>query len=122
MKILVYGTTQFDSYDTFLRGLIVAIEENIVSGDNRIEVLTAGPHKINNFTAEFINKTEGYFKQKKIKTKFSRVRYNDMIDKLVDLGINHVISFNSKTDPDRFFDSIISKAEENKIKTSYYKY
>ena len=122
MKILVYGTNKFDSYDIFYRGLIVAIQNEHDPSDNRIEVLSAGPHKVNSFTAEFINRTEGFFKQKKIKTRFSRVRYNDMAESLVDLSIDHVISFNSKADPDRYFDSIITKAEENGIKTSYYKY
>ena len=28
MKILVYGTDTFDDYSTFMRGLVVAIDEN----------------------------------------------------------------------------------------------
>lgn len=122
MKILVYGTQKFDDYPTFMRGLVVAIEENLVLQDNRIEVLTAGPRKINSYTAEFINRSEGYFKQKRIKTKFLRVRYDDVLNNMESYGIDHVVSFNSKGDPDRLFDSILTKAEKLNIPSSYYRY
>lgn len=121
MKILVYGTDSFSDYNTFMRGLVVAIDENVDPNDKRIEVLTAGPHKINNFTAEFINKTEGYFKQQGIKTRFSRVKKSDIVGSFESLGINHVVSFNSKED-NRFFDVLLDKAEKNNVKSSYYKY
>jgi hypothetical protein len=52
MKILVYGTDKFEDYPTFMRGMVVAIEENITHSDGRLDVYTAGPHKINNFVAK----------------------------------------------------------------------
>lgn len=121
MKILVYGTESFDDYNTFIRGLVVAIDEHADPNDKKIEVFTAGPHKINNFTAEFINKTEGYFKQQGIKARFSRVRKSDILSSFDSLGINHVVSFNSKSD-NKLFDVLLDKAEKNNIKSSYYKY
>jgi hypothetical protein len=121
MKILVYGSDSFDDYATFMRGLIVAIEDNMYSNDNTIEVLTAGPHKINNFTAEFVNRTEGFFKQKGVKTKFKRVRKNEIIDDFEGYKLDHIISFNKKTDQ-RFFDVLMDKAENSNINSSYYKY
>lgn len=121
MKILVYGSDKFSDYSTFMRGLIVAIEDSLYSNDNKIEVYTAGPHKINDFTAEFINKTENYFKQKKIKTRFSRIRKSDVLDSFEAYGFDHVLSFNSKNDS-RFFDVILDKAENNKVPASLYKY
>jgi hypothetical protein len=120
MRILVYGTEKFDDYSTFMRGLVVAIDDHTNPSDTKIEVFTAGPHKLNNFTAEFINKTEGFFKQKNIKTRFTRVKKSDIIDKFEDYDFDHIVSFGSKSDQ-RFFDTILDKAETNNISASYYK-
>jgi len=121
MKILVYGTETFNDYSTFMRGLVVAIEDSLYVNDTKIEVYTAGPHKVNDFTAEFINRTEDFFKQKKIKTKFNRIRKSDVIEKFDSYSFDHVLSFNSKNDQ-KLFDVIIDKAETNKVPSSYYKY
>lgn len=121
MKILVYGSESFDDYSTFMRGLVVAIEDNLYIQDDKIEVLTAGPHKINNFTAEFINRTEDYFKQKGIRTKFSRVRKSEVVQDFDTIKLDHIISFNKKTDP-KSYDVLMQKAEEKNINSSYYKY
>ena len=121
MKILVYGSDKFADYATFMRGLVVAIEDTQVSNDNKIEVYTAGPHKINDFTAEFINRTEGFFKQKGIKTKFSRVKKSEVVEHFETYGFDHVLSFNSKQDQ-KFYDALIDKAEAKNIPSSYYKY
>ena len=121
MKILVYGTDTFNDYSTFMRGLVVAIEDSMYSNDSKIEVYTAGPHKVNDFTAEFINRTEDFFKQKKIKTKFSRVRKSDVLSSFESYGFDHVLSFNSKSDP-KIFDVMLDKAESSKVASSYYKY
>lgn len=122
MKILVYGTESFDDYPTFMRGLVVAIESNLDGQDNRIEILTAGPHKINNFTAEFVNRSEALLKQKKMKIKFNRVNFKEVSSNFEAHDLNYVISFNTKTDRDRFFDPIISKAEQHNVESAFYRY
>lgn len=122
MKILVYGTQKFEDYPTFMRGLVVAIEENLVKQDSVIQVLTAGPRRINSYTAEFINRSENYFKQKKIRTKFTRVKYEDVLSNMESYDIDYVVSFNSKGDPEKLFDSILTKAEKLNIPASYYRY
>lgn len=122
MKILVYGTQKFEDYPTFMRGLVVAIEENLVKQDPVIQVLTAGPRRINSYTAEFINRSENYFKQKKIRTKFTRVKYEDVLANMESYDIDYVVSFNSKGDPEKLFDSILTKAEKLNIPASYYRY
>ena len=121
MRILVYGTDKFEDYPTFMRGIVVAIEDNMKTGDGRIEIFTAGPHKINNFVAEFVNRSEAMFKQNKIKARFSRVRKAEVIENFDSYDFDHVLSFNSKDDQ-RFFDVLLDKAENKKIKASYYKY
>jgi len=121
MKLLVYGSDKFDDYATFMRGVIVAIEENLKGNDSKIELYTAGPHKINNFTAEFINRTESFFKQKTVKTKFSRVNKKEIMQDFESYDFDHVLSFNSKSD-DRFFDVLLDKAEKAEVNASCYKY
>lgn len=121
MRILVYGTEAFNDYPTFMRGVVVAIEDNIKNGDGRIDIYTAGPHKINNFTAEFINRSENMLKQNKIRARFHRVRKAEVLENFTEYDFDHILSFNSKNDQ-KFFDTILDKAEKNKIKSSYYKY
>jgi hypothetical protein len=121
MKILVYGSKSFEDYPTFMRGVVVAIEENLYKQDKQIKLLAAGPRRINGYAAEFINRSEGLFRQKKIWTKFTRVKYEDVLENLEKYEIDHIVSFNSKSDPDKTFDAIIRKAEKLKIPASYYK-
>ncbi len=122
MKILVYGTEAFDDYYTFMRGMVVAIQGMDMGNDNRIEVVTAGPHKINNFTAEFVNRSENFIKQKKIKIRFNRINYKDALSNFEAHEFDYVISFNTKTDRDQFFDPIISKAEQHGVEAAFYRY
>ncbi|CAB5221904.1 hypothetical protein UFOVP359_127 [uncultured Caudovirales phage] len=122
MKILVYGSKSFEDYPTFMRGVVVAIEEHLYKNPNKIQILTAGPRRVNGYSAEFINRSEALFRQKNIRTKFTRVKYEEILENMENYEIDHVVSFNSKSDPDKFFDSIITKAEKLKIPASYYRY
>jgi hypothetical protein len=122
MKILVYGTESFDDYSTFMRGVVVAIESNLNDNDNLINILTAGPHKINNFTAEFVNRSESLLRQKKMKIRFTRVSFKDVLSNFKSYELDYVISFNKKTDRDQLIDAMISKAEEHKVESAFYKY
>lgn len=122
MKILVYGSHKFDNYETFMRGVVVAIDTYIDDTTKSIELLTAGPYKINNFAAEFNNKTLQYFKQKGIKIKFSKVNHKDVMDNFEKYSINHVLLFMQKNDIMMTLDSMIHKAESNGINSSVYKY
>jgi len=121
MKILVYGTDKFEDYPTFMRGMVVAIEENITHSDGRLDVYTAGPHKINNFVAEFINKSEVMFKQNGIKARFNRVRKAQVIEGFDAYEFDHIVSFNSKSDV-KSFDVLLDKAEKAEVNASCYKY
>lgn len=122
MKILVYGSHKFDDYSTFMRGIILAIDSQIVDATKTVELLTAGPYKVNSFTAEFCNKTQQYFKQKKIKIKFSKVSYNDVMSNFENYDINEVLLFASKDDIIMSWDSLIHKADEFGVETAIYKY
>jgi hypothetical protein len=122
MKILVYGTESFEDYGTFMRGMAVALQSTVGAADNRIDILTAGPHKINNFTAEFVNRSEDLIKQNKMKIKFNRVSFREVLSNFESYDLDYVISFNTKNDRDKFFDPIISKAEQHNVEAAFYRY
>lgn len=122
MKILVYGSHKFGDYNTFMRGVIVAIDKLIDDSTTNIELLTAGPYKINNFTAEFNNKTLSYFRQKGIKIKFSKVNHTHVLENFGEYDINHVLLFMDKSDILMALDSMIHTAEEFGVDSSVYKY
>jgi len=73
MIIVVEGTKSFNSYETFMRAMGVALS-NIK--DNNVEVWSIGPHHINNYTAAFCNTTENYLKQKGIRISFKKMHRN----------------------------------------------
>ena len=81
-----------------MRGMVVAIEENMNNSDGRLDVYTAGPHKINNFVAEFVNRSEAMFKQNGIKARFNLVRKAQVTEDFDTYEFDHVLSFNSKED------------------------
>jgi len=121
MKILVYGNNKFSDYDTFTRAVVVAIDNNVTSDDNRIDIYTAGPYKINQFAAEFVNKTEGFFRQKGIKSRFYRVLKNDVAENFDNYDLNGVVYLSTKNDRSEIFDVVISEAENKNIPVSIYK-
>jgi hypothetical protein len=69
--IAVEGTKTFDNYETFMRAMGVALSQP--NNEDIIEVWSAGPYKINNFTASFCNSAENYLKQKGFKVIFRKL-------------------------------------------------
>ena len=121
MNILVYGNNKFSDYDTFTRAVVVAIDNNVTSDDNRIDIYTAGPYKINQFAAEFVNKTERFFKQKGIRSRFYRVLKNDVQENFDNYALDTVVYLSTKNDRSEVFDVVISEAENKNIPVSIYK-
>jgi hypothetical protein len=121
MKILVYGNNKFSDYDTFTRAVVVAIDNNVTSSDDKIDIYTAGPYKINQFAAEFVNKTERFFKQKGIKSRFYRVLKNDVVENFDKYDLDSVVYLSTKYDRSEIFDMVISEAESRNIPVSIYK-
>lgn len=121
MKILVYGNTKFADYNTFTRAVVVAIDNSIGLDDSKLDIYTAGPYKINQFAAEFVNKTEGYFKQKGIKSRFYRVLKNDVVENFDKYSPDSVVYLSTKNDNSEIFDTVISSAEKKNIPVNIYK-
>lgn len=121
MKILVYGSNKFSDYDTFTRAVVVAIDHAVSNVDTRLDIYTAGPYKVNQFTAEFVNKTENFFKQKGIKSRFYRVLKNDVVENFDKYELDSVVYLSTKNDRSEIFDVVISEAESNNIPVNIYK-
>lgn len=121
MKILVYGSNKFADYDTFTRAVVVAIDNAVDSVDNRLDIYTAGPYKVNQFTAEFVNKTEAFFRQKGIKSRFYRVLKNDVEKNFDKYELSSVVYLSTKKERSEIFDVVISEAEERNVPVSIYK-
>jgi hypothetical protein len=98
MNILVYGTDSFNDYSTFMRGLVVCIDNNHKEETREVVIYSAGPYALNHMTAEFCNKTLDYFKQKKIKIKFHRIPIKTASKKIAEINPDEVISFQARLD------------------------
>ena len=121
MKILVYGNSKFSDYDTFTRAVVVAIDNLVDLQDKKIDIYTAGPYKINQFTAEFVNRTEQFFKQKGIRSRFYRILKNDVVENFDSYGLDGVVYLSTSNDRSEVFDTIIADAETSNIPVSVYK-
>lgn len=66
MNVAVQGTKEFNDYVIFMRGMSIVLQDS----DSVLNVYSAGPAKINSFTSEFLNKTEGTLKRNGISTRF----------------------------------------------------
>jgi len=71
MIIAVQGTKSFADYETFMRAMGVALSQP--NSESVIEVWSAGPHNVNNYTAAFCNSAENYLKQKGYKVLFKKL-------------------------------------------------
>lgn len=112
MIIVVEGTKNFNSYDTFVRAMGVALSN---LKDSSIEVWSIGPHNVNNYTAAFCNITENYLRQKKIKVSFSRMHYSVVENNLH--RVDYYAFFGSKKDQ---ISKVCANAELHGIETGIF--
>lgn len=80
MIIAVEGNKSFADYETFMRAMGVALSQP--NDESIIEVWSAGPHKINSFTAAFCNSSENYLKQKGYRIMFKKLPQNYIQDNM----------------------------------------
>lgn len=85
MIIAVEGTKSFKDYEVFTRAMGVALS-SVNNVDKNIEVWSAGPHNVNNFTAAFCNITENYLKQKGFKISFRKLPARYIEDNINDVS------------------------------------
>lgn len=94
MIIAVQGTKNFSDYETFMRAMGVALSQ--VNNEDSIEVWSAGPHNVNNFTAAFCNSSENYLKQKGYKITFKKLPVNYVLDNIS--SVSYLAFFGSKNE------------------------
>jgi hypothetical protein len=119
MNILVSGSPSFSNYQTFIRGVGVAIDESLprdsdgnpVLQDNAINMIniySAGPVNINNYTAEFVNLTERSVKSMGYKIRYHRYPYRRCVSEIKNWDLDVVVTFGI-TDPTSDPISVTSK-------------
>jgi len=112
--IAVEGTKKFADYETFMRAMGVALSQP--NNEDIIEVWSAGPYKINNFTAAFCNSAENYLKQKGFKVIFRKVP-QDYVEENIDY-VSYFAFFSTKNErPSRLF----ATAELNDVEAGLFK-
>lgn len=95
MIIVVQGSKLFDDYEIFMRAMSVALSTK--TEDSDIQVWSAGPHKINNFTAAFCNSSENFLRQKGYKITFSKTSTQWIQDNIS--FINYFAYFSKPNEP-----------------------
>lgn len=105
MIIVVEGTKGFSDYDIFMRAMGVALSS--VNNDQEIQVWSAGPHKINNFTAAFCNSSENYLRQKGFRVNFSKANPTWISDNLS--YVNYFAFFSLPKEP---LSRLVQKAQQ----------
>lgn len=94
MIIAVQGTKSFSDYETFMRAMGVALSQP--NADNTIEVWSAGPHNVNNYTAAFCNSTENYLRQKGYRVSFKKLPARYIEDNISNVA--YLAFFSSKNE------------------------
>ena len=121
MNIVINGTEKFQDYHTFMRAVIVAIDESLKPDDNKINLYSVGGYKTNQFTAEFINRSEGYLKQKGIKPRYYIVPKKDVVEKFDNYDVDMLLYLSEKKENLEILDSLVTAAQNRDIDVRIYK-
>jgi len=121
MNIIVNGTEKFQDYNTFMRAIVVAIDELMKPDDNKINVYSCGGYKTNQFAAEFINRSERFLKQKGIKPRYFIVPKRDVVERFDDYDPDMVVFLSGKSENIEVIDSLISQANLRDTEIRIYK-
>lgn len=121
MNIVISGTQKFQDYNTFMRAVVVAIDECRQPDDNKINIYSVGGYKINQFTAEFVNRSERYLKQKGIKPRFMLITKRDAIEKFDQYGFDMVLFLAVRKENPELLDALAAEAQSRDIEVRVYK-
>lgn len=121
MNIIVNGTEKFQDYNTFMRAIVVAIDELMKPDDNRINVYSCGGYKTNQFSAEFINRSERFLKQKGIRPRYFIVPKRDVVERFDDYEPDMIVFLSGKNENLEMLDSLISQANLRDTEVRIYK-
>lgn len=115
MIIAVEGTKNFDDYELFMRGMGVALSQP--NDEQMIEVWSAGPHKINAFTAAFCNSSENYLRSKGYKIAFRKLPSRFILDNMS--RVEYFAYFSKKSEP---VSKLVAAAELSDVEAGIFRY
>lgn len=121
MNIVVNGTDKFQDYATFMRAVVVAIDECLNPEDKKINLYSVGGYKTNQFTAEFINRSERYLKQKGIRPRFMIIPKRDAVEKFDEYDFDMVLFLSGKKETPEVLDNLVGAAQARDVDVRIYK-
>lgn len=121
MNIVVNGTDKFQDYATFMRAVVVAIDECLGPEDKKINLYSVGGYKTNQFTAEFINRSERYLKQKGIRPRFMIIPKRDAVEKFDEYDFDMVLFLSGKKETPEVLDNLVGAAQARDVDVRIYK-
>lgn len=114
MNVAVQGTKEFSDYTIFMRAMGVALSE---CSDDEFNVYTAGPARVNSYTAEFCNLSEDGLKRRGIKVRYFKVPPS-YIEENID-SFNYVAFLST---PNQRPSRLVASAELAGVETGIFRY
>lgn len=115
MNVGIQGSKKFGDYKVFMRAMAVALSD-LESGDT-VNFYSAGPHKINNFLAGFVNLTEDSMKARGMKIKFHRVS-----NKWLQSELDQIDYFIYLSRPKEYPSALCAAAERKDVEVGIFRY
>ena len=114
MNVAIQGTKEFSDYDVFMRAMGVALSS---VDDGEFNVYTAGPARINSYTAEFCNLSERTLKGRGI-----RVRYFKVPPSYIEENMSDFDYFAFLSTPNQRPSKLVASAELAGVENAIFRY
>ena len=115
MKIAIQGSKKFDDYKVFMRAMAVALSD--LEPGNTISFYSAGPHRVNNFLAGFVNLTEDSMKARGMK-----IKYHKVSDKWLESELHEIDYFIYLSKPKEYPSRLANKADAKDVECGIFRY
>lgn len=115
MIVVIQGSKEFDDYNVFMRSMAVALSS--MGDDKNIELVSAGPSKINGFVAGFANLSEDGMKARGMKIKHYSVAHQ-----WVETNIEKVDYFVYLSRPNERPSRLVRIAESKNLEVGIFRY
>jgi hypothetical protein len=116
MIVAVQGTKEFSDYNSFIRGIGVALS-GMSPDDKEFIIYSLGPSKINSFVSEFCNLSERGMKGRGMKIKNYKVAQDWMLENMEQ--INYFAFFSN---PKQSVSKLVAEAELKNIEVGIFRY
>lgn len=98
MRVAIFGSNDWNDYNSFIRNMTVFLQDAKSLGWNRIDFIHAGKNQAENMITEYVNKTEKLLRQNnfKIKEEFFKKRDKFSDVGIIESGIDYALVFSTK--------------------------